>query len=292
MNEVSLKYGPAVIEGVTKDSALIIRLKELILAKRTKFQEVQVVDTYDFGKALMLDGYIQSTEADEFIYHETLVHPSMIAHPKPEHVLIVGGGEGATLREVLRHSTVREAIMVDIDGELIKISKKYLGFMHKGALEDPRAKVVIDDGYEFVRGENASKYDVVILDLTDPYSSEIANKLYSKEFYSEVKRVMKEESIMVTQAGSSYFYPRTYDYVLNNVKANFKIVREYWYWIPSFSYACNFITGSETIDPAKLTVKEVNEIIKDRGLTLRLYDGNHHTSLFKSRVLRSEFIKE
>jgi spermidine synthase len=121
-----LKYGPAVIEGVTRDSALIVRVKELLVTARTKYQEVQIVDTYDFGRALVLDGYIQSTEADEFMYHETLVHPAMVAHPSPRKVLIVGGGEGATLREVLKHPTVEEAVMVDIDGELIELSKKFL----------------------------------------------------------------------------------------------------------------------------------------------------------------------
>ncbi len=292
MNKVSLKYGPAVIEGVTKDSVLIVRLKELILATRTKFQEVQVVSTYDFGRALMLDGYIQSTEADEFMYHETLVHPSMVTHPNPKQVLIIGGGEGATLREVLKHSPVKEAVMVDIDGELVEISKKYLDFMHKGAFDDPRAKVIIGDGYEFVKRENSSKYDVVILDLTDPYSTEIASKLYSREFYYEVKRIMKRNGIMVTQAGNSYFYPRTYDYVLNNIKANFRIVREYWYWIPSFSYACNFIAGSDVLDPAGINEDEVNKVIKERNVKLRLYDGKHHISLFKSRVLKSDFIRE
>lgn len=289
---MSLKYGPAVIEGVTKDSALIVRLKELILTTRTRFQEVQVVSTYDFGRALILDGYIQSTEADEFMYHETLVHPSMITHPNPQRVLVVGGGEGATLREVLRHSTVKETVMVDIDGELVEISKKYLDFMHKGAFNDSRVKVIIGDGYEFVKKESSRKYDVVILDLTDPYSSEIASKLYSKEFYSEVKRIMKEDGIMVTQAGNSYFYPKTYDYVLNNIKAIFRIVREYWYWIPSFSYACNFITGSDVLDPASMNKDEVNKIIKERGMELRLYDGMLHTSLFNSRVLKSDFIRE
>jgi len=96
----------------------------------------------------------------------------------------------------------------------------------------------------------------------------------------------------VTQAGNSYFYPRTYEYVLNNVKANFRIVREYWYWIPSFSYACNFITASEILDPARLGSDEVNKIILGRGLKLRLYSGGLHASLFMSKVLKSSFINE
>ncbi len=289
---MDLKFGPALIEGVSKDSALITRIKKFILATRTKYQEVQIVETYDFGRALVLDGYIQSTEGDEFMYHETLVHPVMVAHPNPEKVLIIGGGEGATLREVLKHPTVKEAVMVDIDGELIEFAKKYLDFMHQGSFNDPRARLVIEDGLRFVKEETQGKYDVVILDLTDPYGPEISKKLYGKEFYSDVKRLMKEDGIMVTQAGNSYFYPRTYEYVLNNIKANFTIVREYWAWIPSFSYACNFITASLKIDPAKLGEKEVNDVINVRKLSLKLYDGAYHVSLFKNKVLKGIFVKE
>ncbi len=286
-----LKYGPAVIEGVTKDSALIVRVKKMLVTEETKYQEVQIVETYDFGRALVLDGYIQSTEDDEFMYHETLVHPAMVTHPNPRKVLIVGGGEGATLREVLKHKTVEEAVMVDIDGELIELAKKYLGFMHQGAFSDPRAKVIVGDGYKYVMESEPGQFDVIVLDLTDPYGPEISKKLYSGEFYAGVKRLLRDEGIMVTQAGNSYFYPETYDYVLRNIKANFSVVREYWYWIPSFSYACNFITASDILDPSALTEEEVNEVIKGRGLRNELYSGAHHVSLFKGRVLRSRFAK-
>ena len=289
---MDLKFGPALIEGVSKDSALITRIKRFILTTRTKYQEVQIVETYDFGRALVLDGYIQSTEGDEFMYHETLVHPVMVVHPHPERVLIIGGGEGATLREVLKHPTVKEAVMVDIDGELVEFAKKYLDFMHQGSFGDPRAKVVIEDGLKFVKHEETGKYDVVILDLTDPYGPEISRKLYGKEFYSDVKRLMKDDGIMVTQAGNAYFYPKTYDYVLNNIKATFQVVKEYWAWIPSFSYACNFITGSDKFDPSLISEEEVDAVIRERSLDLKLYDGKYHAALFRSKIIRGEFIKE
>ncbi len=284
-----LQYGPALIEGVSKDSALIVRVKRLVVSAKTKYQEVQIVDTYDFGRALVLDGYIQSTEADEFIYHETLVHPAMIAHPRPRKVLIVGGGEGATLREVLKHPTVEEAVMVDIDGELIELSQKYLDFMHQGAFQDPRTKLIIGDGYEYVMNAEEGQFDVIVLDLTDPYGPEISKKLYSREFYAGVKRLLRDQGIIVTQAGNSFFYPKTYDYVLKNISDNFDIVREYWYWIPSFSYACNFITASDKVDPAGLSENEVEKIIEERGLKLRIYSGLHHISLMKGKVLKSGF---
>jgi spermidine synthase len=177
--------GTVVVQGIGKSSLMVIKVKKLIAIKKSEFQEIIIAECEDFGKALILDGYIQSTVADEFIYHESLVHPAMLLHPNPKRVLIIGGGEGATLREVLKHNTIEEAIMVDIDRDVVELSKEFLPEMHCGSFFDKRARIVIDDGKRFVEKELAreSKYDVVIMDLTDPYSSEIAKDLYSKQFF-------------------------------------------------------------------------------------------------------------
>ncbi len=262
-------YGPAIIEPVSEHSDFITRMKRLILATKTKYQEVQIVELAELGRALVLDGFIQSTEVDEHIYHETLVHPALLTHPNPERVLIIGGGEGATLREVLRHPTVKEAVMVDIDGELVEFAKEYLDFMHQGSFSDPRAKVVIADGKEYVARAESGYFDAVVIDLIDPYAGELARELYSDAFYAEIKRVMKPDGIMVTQAGNSFFYPKVYTWVLNNVKAVFPIVREYWNWVPSFGYACNFIIGSLKHDPLALDIEALREAFKARNLKTR-----------------------
>ncbi|RLG75959.1 MAG: polyamine aminopropyltransferase [Thermoprotei archaeon] len=278
-------YGLYTVENVSKHSLYIVKVRKVILTTKTKYQEVQIIELEEYGRALILDGYIQSAEADEFIYHESLVHPVMVTHPNPSKVLIVGGGEGATLREVLKHSCVKEAVMVDIDGELVEFARKYLDFMHQGAFYDPRAKIVIDDGKRYVAKCGSSIFDVVIIDLTDPYSSEIAKSLYTKEFYAEVKRILKSNGIMVTQAGNSFFYSDVYLYVLNNIKSVFPIVREYWQWVPSFGYACNFIIGSLKYDPAAVSEDRVNGILRERGVKTKIYSGAHHVSLLKGPVI-------
>lgn len=278
-------YGLYTVENVSKHSLYIVKVRKVILTTKTKYQEVQIIELEEYGRALILDGYIQSAEADEFIYHESLVHPVMVTHPNPSKVLIVGGGEGATLREVLKHSCVKEAVMVDIDGELVEFARKYLDFMHQGAFYDPRAKIVIDDGKRYVAKCGSSIFDVVIIDLTDPYSSEIAKSLYTKEFYAEVKRILKSDGIMVTQAGNSFFYSDVYLYVLNNIKSVFPIVREYWQWVPSFGYACNFIIGSLKYDPAAVSEDRVNGILRERGVKTKIYSGAHHVSLLKGPVI-------
>src|SRR3990172_12876857 len=117
-----------------------------VLSKQTQYQHIELLETFDYGLMLLLDGYIQSTQVDEFIYHEAIVHPALCAHPNPNNILVIGGGEGATLREVLRHSTVERAVMVDIDRELVDTSREYLSAWHQGAFDDPRVTLIYDDG--------------------------------------------------------------------------------------------------------------------------------------------------
>ncbi len=285
-------YGLYTVENVSKHSLYIVKVRNVILTTKTRYQEVQIIELEEYGRALILDGYIQSAEADEFIYHESLVHPVMVTHPNPSRVLIIGGGEGATLREVLKHNCVKEAVMVDIDGELVEFAKKYLDFMHQGAFYDPRAKIVIDDGKKYVAECNSSTFDIVIIDLTDPYSSEIAKALYTKEFYAEVMRILKSDGIMVTQAGNSFFYSDVYHYVLSNVKSVFPIVREYWQWVPSFGYACNFIIGSLRYDPAAVSEDKVNSVLKERNVKTKIFSGAHHISLLKGPIIYGKSVAQ
>ena len=273
---------------MSKSTRMATPVKRIIAFVRTKYQEAVVAEFEEFGLSLILDGYTQSTELDEFIYHEALVHPAMITHERPERVLVVGGGEGATLREVLKHNTVREAVMVDIDGEVVELCKRHLTVIHQGSFSDPRARLVIMDGKDYIEKSESGAFDVIVLDLTDPYSSEVARELYTAEFYRSVYRVLSERGVVVTQAGSSFFYGDVYDWVLNNVKLVFPIVREYSIWVPSFGYACNFIVGSKGRDPAALSIEDVEKAIDSRGLRgkLKLYSGRVHAALMLMPVLR------
>ncbi len=277
--------GTIIMEPVSKNSYFLSFVDHIYVYKKTKYQEVQIVELRDFGKSLVLDGYVQSTERDEHIYHETLVHPVMVTHPKPVDVLIIGGGEGATLREVLKHGTVSKAVNVDIDGELIELVKKYMPEFHQGAFDDRRAELVISDGKEYVRACGSASFDIVIMDLTDPYSSEIAKELYSRKFFSEIKRVLKNDGLVVTQAGNSFFYGDTYLSVLENMREVFPLVREYAMWVPSFAYANNFIIGSKRYDPAVLNEEQVDRVLESRGVKTKFFNGKVHVSLFTMPIL-------
>nr|WP_245534155.1 methyltransferase domain-containing protein [Thermofilum pendens] len=276
--------GVYIVEPAGRHLRLLFKVSKVYALEKSPYQEVVLAELEGFGRALLLDKFIQSTEKDEYMYHELLVHPAMAAHPAPERVLVLGGGEGATLREVLKHGTVKKAVMVDIDPVVVEFSKKRLGHMHLGSFDDPRVEVVIADGKDYVRQAPSGYFDVVIMDLTDPYASEIAKPLYSPEAFAEVKRILKPDGVVATQAGSSYFYPEEYRSVLESVKKSFAHVSEYWFWVPSFGVNVNFIVASDAYRLEDV-VGLVDARLAERGVKTRLLTGRLLEGLLKIGVL-------
>jgi spermidine synthase len=274
-----------VIEPVSEYTKQILRLKRVYAAEKTPYQEIVFAELEGFGRALLIDEFVQSTERDEHIYHELLVHPALALHPEPRRVLIVGGGEGATLREVLKHNTIEEAVMVDIDEKVVEFSKKYLEVMHKGSFYDPRAKIIIMDGLEYVRRAPSSYFDAVIMDLTDPYAGPTALPLYSFEAFREIKRILRPNGVLATQAGSSYFYPKEYREVKENIEKNFRYLAEYWTWIPSFATNVNFIVASDAYDLYSLSAESFDERLRARKVTTRYLSGRRLTAHLNMGVL-------
>ncbi len=269
-----------IIEWHTPTIGVIHGIKKILFAGKTKYQAVEVVETYDYGKALFLDGKIQSSEYDEALYHEALVHPSMTAHPNPEDVLIIGGGEGATLREVLRHKSVKSVVMVDLDGEVVDICRKYLPEWSRGAFEDLRAELVIGDGREYLANTD-KEFDVVIVDATDPLEGGPSVLLYTYEFYKLVKKRLRRKGVVVTQATTPYLYETIYATIYNTMSSVFNIARTYYTVIPSFHGSWGFVLGSDEIDPSKLSAMEVDKILEERVEgDLFSYDGQTHVRMF------------
>ncbi len=266
---------------------VLYEVEEILFQGRSRYQEIAVVKLRGLGKALILDNLIQSVEVDEYVYHEALVHPAMVAHPNPRRVLVLGGGEGATLREVLKHSTVREAVMVDIDDMVIEVSRKYLPEWHRGAFDDPRARVVVADGFKYLREavERGETFDVVVMDLTDPFGSEIAYHLYSVESFQLLRRAVGSEGIVVTQAGNSFYFRKAYNMVRDSVSKVFSEVCEYGIWVPTFLYVNNFIAASDTHNPCKLDAETVDRRLRERGVKTRVYSGRTHLSMVNMPLL-------
>ncbi|WP_416666135.1 spermine/spermidine synthase domain-containing protein [Egbenema bharatensis] len=175
-------------------------ITRILASCQTPYQEMYVAETGSYGKALILDGKWQSSTVDEFLYHEALVHPAMIAHRSPRRVLILGGAEGATVREVLRWQTVERVVMVDIDGEVVEACRTHLPEMHQNAFEDPRVELVIDDALNFL-DQTTQQWDVIISDLTDPIESGPAFQLFTQEHYQQIQRVLASDGVFALQAG-------------------------------------------------------------------------------------------
>jgi spermidine synthase len=256
-------------------------LEEVLYAGQTKYQSAQVVRSRSFGRCLVLDGKIQSTEADEYIYHEALVHPAMITHPGPETVFIAGGGEGATLREALCHKTVQRAVMVDIDAEVTAISRKYLPHHSQGAFEDSRTELYHQDARDYLEKSN-DRFDVIIIDLPDPIEEGPAYRLFTREFYLTVRDRLTANGLISVQAGSaSPIELLSLTAVYNTLKSVFATVVACATYIPCFGGPWGFCIASRKLDPSRLTPAEVDRRIAARSLTgLRLYDGLTHRGMF------------
>jgi spermidine synthase len=268
-------------DKINEDFLQLHRLDEVLYTGRTKYQSAQIVRSRNLGICLVLDNKIQSTERDEFIYHEALVQPAMIAHPSPESVFIAGGGEGATLREALRHKTVKRAVMVEIDDQVTALSKKYLPNHSHGAFEDSRTELHHIDARDYLE-KTKDKYDIIIIDLPDPIEKGPAALLFTQEFYRMVRERLTKDGLMAVQAGSaSPTELLNFTAVNNTLKSVFPRVIQYATYVPCFGSPWGFCIASQKQNPARLSPKEVDERIAARTLTgLRFYDGLTHQGIF------------
>ena len=268
-------------DDISPDLTVLHSIKERIYSGRTKFQSVDIINTGSFGVCLVLDGKIQSSEADEFVYHEALVHPAMLAHPRPERVFIAGGGEGATLREVLAHKTVKKAVMVDIDEEVVKLCRRFLPSWHRKAFDDPRAELHFADARKYLE-ESSDEFDVIIIDLVDPLEHGPARLLYTREFYQIVRQRLGHAGIMSVQAEPSEWRNLdNFTAIANTLRNVFSIACPYQVHIPSFFGLWGFVAASRSLDPSELTPEEIDARISTRiSKRLESYDGLTHQAMF------------
>ena len=240
------------------------RLSKVIFQGRTAFQNVLIADTFNYGRALMLDGAIQSAQDDEAIYHELLVQPAMLRHPDPRDVLIIGGGEGATLREVLVHRSVKSATMVDLDREVVELCREHLPSWHRGAFDDPRVRLVFDDGRRFV-AETDGLYDVVIIDVVDMLDNGPAQSLYTRQFYELLHRRLRPGGLVVVQGLEfSFLDHKAHAALARTLRSVFSEVHSYRVQVPSFLSSRGFLFSSEWLSPAEWPAREIDRAIETK----------------------------
>jgi spermidine synthase len=298
------------------------------------YQHIEVWDTPQLGPLFTLDGRPMTAVGDEFIYHECMVHPAALAHPSPKAALVLGGGDGGAARQLLRHPSIERIVVAELDAEVVRLTREYLPEVHGGAFDDPRVELVIGDAAHFVAGaagtatqaarttgtamsaakpaagaatttapteveteasaSASAQFDLVIFDLTPPDSP--AAGLYTRDFYMQLKRVMRPAAALSLHLGSPYFHPRRVSGLLDDLRDIFAFVRTMHTFVPLYGSLWMMATASDTLDPAALSVEALAERIVARRIdALKHYDPALHAGLFSaSRSVRdklSQFLK-
>ncbi len=209
---------------------LSFKIKNILYENDSPFQKVTVVDTIAYGKMLLLDELVMTTEKDEFIYHEMITHIPMLAHKNPEKVLVIGGGDGGTIREVLKHPSVKEVVLCEIDQLVVDVCKKYLPSI-SCELDNPKVKINIEDAVKYISTKK-NEFDIILIDSTDPLGPGVG--LFTEEFYTNVKNALKPDGIMAAQSESPILCQEEVKLIYPLLKKVFPIVKPYVATVPTY----------------------------------------------------------
>lgn len=270
------------IESVYPDLSVLLKTREVIYAGKTRYQQVEVLDSEVYGRSLVLDGKTQSTELDEHIYHEALVHPAMISHPDPKTIFIGGGGEGATLREVLRHKSVKKVVMLDLDDQVVDICKQHLPNHHQGSFNDSRVELVHEDARKYLQ-DTENVFDVMIMDLVDPLEAGTAYLLYTEEYYRVARKRLSDNGMLVTQSGpiGLLAIQECFTTIFNTLDSVFENAKAAQVHIPAFYTLWGFTLASDYPLLDANNPEIVDRLLSERiGEPLKFYDGITHTNMF------------
>jgi len=254
-----------------------LRVARVIHREKTPFQELSILDTPRFGRVLTLDGVVQTTEKDEFCYHEMLTHVPILAHGSARRVAIIGGGDGGILREVLRHK-IDKAVMVEIDGGVVDACRKHLPALSAGAFDDPRAEVLIEDGMAFMR-DSKDRFDVIIVDSTDPMGPAVP--LFGDDFYADVRRHLTERGIVVCQSGVGFMQPDEATGTYARMTRLFADASLYMTQVPTYAAGLMLLGwGSNSAAPRATPLATLERRWREAALATRYYSPAIHAACF------------
>lgn len=271
-------------ENQTQNVNFSMKVKNHLYSEQSPFQKIDVLDTYEFGRVLVIDNWTMVTEKDEFIYHEMITHVAMATNKDIKNVLVIGAGDGGTVRELTRYKTIKNIDMVEIDESVVKASKEFLPFT-SNKLDDERVKLFFEDGIKFVKGKQ-SLYDLIIVDSTDPIGP--GEGLFTSEFYKDCFSALTEKGILINQCESPY-YPhnsREMKRSFSKLKGIFNICEAYQYHMPTYASGhWMFCFASKELHPLKdFDANYWNSL----GLTTKYYN----TDLHKGAFMIPNYVKE
>ncbi|WP_027243823.1 polyamine aminopropyltransferase [Leisingera daeponensis] len=267
-----------VTESLHAHYAQRLRVDEMLYDSNTEHQRLKVFQNGQFGRILTLDDVVQTTEGDNFIYHEMLTHVPILAHGNAKRVLIIGGGDGGMAREALRHTSVEHVTMVEIDGGVVDFSKEYLPMLSDGAFDDPRLNLVINDGAVFMK-ENTEKFDVIIVDSTDPIGP--GEVLFTDTFYGHAARSLTEDGIIVTQNGVPFMQGEELTGTLRAFQALFADASCYMATVPTYAGGpMAFGWGSRSDKARNVSLEELEARFAAAGIDTGYYNPEVHKAAF------------
>jgi spermidine synthase len=262
--------------------ALKVRITKSLEKVKSEFQEIEVVESESFGKILLIDGIIMLTDADEFCYHEMITHIPLCVHPKAQKVLVIGGGDGGTVREILKHDSVNEVDVCEIDEKVIEISRRHFPYL-ANSFNDPKVKVYCEDGNKFIKNHQ-DEYDIIIVDSSDPVGP--AEVLFRREFYEAMYQALKNNGIVVTQAESFFYHKKIIKSLFSFIKEIYPISEYYYTLVPTYpSGIIGFTFCSRKYHPI-IDFNEI-EILKLNGL--KYYNKEIHKASFALPAFVQEY---
>ena len=258
---------------IKKGRALRVRITKSLEKIKSEFQEIEVVESESFGKVLLIDGVIMLTESDEYCYHEMITHVPLCVHPKAQKVLVIGGGDGGAIREILKHDNIKEIEICEIDKKVIEVSKRH--FPNLGnSFDDPRVKIFCEDGNKFI-GRRKNEYDLIVVDSSDPIGP--AEVLFRKEFYEAMYQALKDDGIVVTQAESFFYHQKIIKSLFSFIKDIYPISEYYYTLVPTYpSGMIGFTFCSKKYHP----IKDFNKTEALRLTDLKYYNKDIHKAAF------------
>ncbi len=282
-NEIELWYDEKL--ELDRGTTIKIKIEDTLYSSKSKFQRIDVFKTKPFGKMLVIDGIIMLTESDEFCYHEMISHVGLCVHPGPKDVLIIGGGDGGTLREVLKHKDVESVELCEIDEEVIKVSKEFFPNL-ASSFSDKRVKIRKEDGSEFVK-KNKSKYDMIIVDSTDPIGP--ARNLFTEKFYKNLYTSLKKDGIAITQAESFFYHLDFIKKMISFIRKTFTVFLYYYTLVPTYpSGMIGFTFCSKRYHPLEDFKPEKVDGLKG----LKYYNKGIHISSFSLPEFANKIFKK
>ncbi|MEA3363556.1 MAG: polyamine aminopropyltransferase [Thermodesulfobacteriota bacterium] len=271
-------------EKHSENVGITMKVTKTLFSGKSKFQQLDIVETLEFGRMMLLDGLVMVTERDEFIYHDMIVHPALFTHPNPKKVLVIGGGDGGSIREIMKHPEVELAVLCEIDGLVIEKSIEFLPSM---ASEidgtNPRVKLHIDDGLAYIR-DHQNEFDIILVDSTDPIGPAVG--LFEEGFYQLVFSALKDDGIMIAQSESPFYHAEIQKDMYQNLRAVFPLVEMYQAFIPTYpSGFWSFAFASKAYHP-------ITDFDHDRSARRKFHSRYYNEDLHRGAFMLPTFARE